>query len=543
MPLLPVRNLAERGILKDPSPYDIPPNAFTGGSNVRFEVGKARRAPIFRTISSTLSADPQFCVGYRPSTGFDAVYYAGQDGSLWRLAAGLSVDVTPAGRVLGSTPAAYNSTFLGDVLYINRPSHTPAAFLPAASQFVELPHWDSTWRCRSLRSYRDFLVALNVTKGAVENRSLIKWSDATLAGQAPGSWDETDITTLAGENLIAQFDSPLVDGCILREALMLYTETQVWSMTFSGDASDNGQNLFVFRPVFSEGGMIAPNCAVEVAGRHYVFGVNDIYVHDGTSKQSIANGRVRDWVFRNLNAKLGDRCFVTHMPKYNEVLFAFVSGDGERFFVSPTRCNRAAVYNYVSDTWAMVDLPNVAAGTLANANPALTGNSPTLTTIPGNSMGGTWYDLEDGYESHVMFCASPLSGGPSTSRILAYDNMDRGSLPYPYDAESNAPAFLERVGIDLDEVGADLATYKVCKRLLPQVAIYRDVPLNIQVGSSLTPSGNVQWGPVVSFNPNTQYKVDVMKGGRYLAVRFLVAQPADFEISGFDVDVVARGSR
>src|SRR5437762_7611193 len=146
MPLLPVRNLAERGILKDPSPYDIPPNAFTGGSNVRFEAGKARRAPIVRTISSTLSADPQFCVGYRPSTGFDAVYYAGQLGTLWRLADGIEYNVTPSGRTPATSPLSWNSTFLGDVLYVNRPSHTPAALLPTASSFVELPNWNSTWR-------------------------------------------------------------------------------------------------------------------------------------------------------------------------------------------------------------------------------------------------------------------------------------------------------------------------------------------------------------------------------------------------------------
>ncbi len=68
MPTLPVRNLAERGLLLDPHPYDLPINAFTSGSNVRFENGKARRAPIFRLVQAALPVAPQFIAAARPAT-------------------------------------------------------------------------------------------------------------------------------------------------------------------------------------------------------------------------------------------------------------------------------------------------------------------------------------------------------------------------------------------------------------------------------------------------------------------------------------------
>jgi hypothetical protein len=538
---IPVRNLAERGILRDPHPYDLPPNAFTNGSNVRFEVGKARRAPIFRTVQADLSKDPQHVVGYQPSTGFDVTFVGCQDGSILKLNDSTLTDVTPTGRALGSSAAPWTSTFSGDVLYLNRPSHVPAALRPADSRFVALPNWDATHRCRSLRAFKDVLFAINLTRGVDAYPTSFRWSDVALAGQVPRSWDPTDLSTVANEVLLAQLDSPLVDGLPLKNAMILYSGTQVLTVEYTGSMENAGQNLFVNRTIFTEGGMIAPNCAVEVEGKHYVFGVNDLYVHDGTAKDSIADGRVREWVFKNLNARLSDRCFVQHMPRYNEVLFGFVSGDSGSTFRNPTRCNRAAVFNYVSGAWSFGDLPNVSGGTLVNLDQTLTWRGAGQRKWGGT--GGTWYDLKDGFEKHVLFAASSLAGGAPSHRLLAYDHMDRGALAQPFDESCNGPAFLERIGIDLDEAGSDLATYKICKRIYPQVSTYRDTPLQIQVGSSMTPAGPVAWGPKTPFDPKRDYKVDMRQGGRYLAIRFFLDTPADFEISGFDAEVVTGGRR
>ena len=41
----------------------------------------------------------------------------------------------------------------------------------------------------------------------------------------------------------------------------------------------------------SHAGLINENCVVEVEGKHYCFGRDDIIVHDGTTKQSIADER------------------------------------------------------------------------------------------------------------------------------------------------------------------------------------------------------------------------------------------------------------
>jgi hypothetical protein len=131
----------------------------------------------------------------------------------------------------------------------------------------------------------------------------------------------------------------------------------------------------------------------------------------------------------------------------------------------------------------------------------------------------------------------------SNNRLLAYDFMNHGKLSSPYSPECNPPAYLERTGLDLDETGAPLSLYKVIKAIYPLVVTYDNIDTTIQLGSSMTPSGPVSWDPPIVFDPTSAYKIDSKRGGRYLAFRVTVTEPADFEVSGFDADIANGGLR
>ena len=45
-----------------------------------------------------------------------------------------------------------------------------------------------------------------------------------------------------------------------------------------------GSEIFTFNKVFDKTGLINTN-VVEVEGKHYCFGLDDIYVHDGTTSK------------------------------------------------------------------------------------------------------------------------------------------------------------------------------------------------------------------------------------------------------------------
>jgi hypothetical protein len=312
MPLFPVRDVAAQGILRDPSPYQLDLNAWSGGSNVRFHANKAEAAPVFRTLYDALPGSaPVFAMGFEPATGFDVVTVMGADGRLWQYQDGAYTEVTETSHTNNVDPRATTGLQFSQVQYINRPDAAPRYYGPLSTQYAKLPNMECAWTCRSLRAFGNYMIALNVTKpttwtdpytsttqpgGSFPN--LFKWSDLTLQGQVPGSWDYMNPNTSAGENPLEELKTPLVDGLPMRDMFVIYSENEIWGCGQTGNTL-----IFNFRRLFSTGGLIAPNCVVEVDGIHYCFGPKDIYKHDGVQKVSIVDKRNKNAIFRNIDVR------------------------------------------------------------------------------------------------------------------------------------------------------------------------------------------------------------------------------------------------
>jgi hypothetical protein len=298
MPVIPTRDLGAVGIIKDNSPTVIPPNAFSDGINVRFTERKVSRAPVFRTYFDALSGTvPVWCHSLFNTGGYDSIVYATDVGRLFLVANAILTDVTEPGHVANADPRAYTGCVLSSCLYANRPDGVPRVLTPGSPNFVNLPAWNGTWRAVSLRSYKSFLIALNVTKGVTQYPNLVKWSDVASNNAAPTTWDELDTTHLAGENPLSQARTPIVDGGPLGDNFIIYTHDEVWKMNEVG-----GQFIFDFQRLpFDNAGLINQNCWIEIDGKHYAWSDSDIYVHDGAGKQSIMEQRNRETFFREIN--------------------------------------------------------------------------------------------------------------------------------------------------------------------------------------------------------------------------------------------------
>jgi len=540
MAIVQFRGLAQQGILRDPSPYDLPLTAWSGGMNMRFHANRAERAPAFKTAYAP-SDLPVYIFARRPANSSDNLFYVTPSGSIKQFQSGQVWDVSPPSASLAGTEQAFTATGLGDVSYINSPASQPYYFGPDSTAFAALPGWDTTWSCRSMRAFSDYLVALNVTKGAQTVTNMVKWSDLTLAGQPPGSWDADDQTTNAGENVMEELTSPIVDGCAMRSVFIIYASDQAWQM-----AQIDNQEIFQFSRLGIDGGLIAPNCVEEVNGIHYCFGLTDIYRHDSLTQASLCDGQNRDYIFGTLNRKLSEQFFTLYSPEHREVIFCYNTMDPDAKWQGATGCNRAAVYSLTSGTWSFLDLPNVTAGCVVSLNSGTTYASyDSQANVTYATLTGSYLDLSGTHDDNVVFSSEALSGSISSSRLVAYDFINNGALPqYAAEAECNAPAVLQRIGLDLDTIGSDLTTYKQVRRVYPQMgSSSATTPTTIAVGGSNSPSGMVSWSAALSFDPTSQYKVDVRIGGRYLAFQVTVSALCDFSISGFDADVVSAGRR
>ena len=534
MPVLPIRNLGRSGVITDIDPYNLPLDSFTIGVNVRFADGNIERSPIPREVyewSADLTNQPVFLYPIKKDAQtIDRIVAVFDNFDIREFSNGAIDDAKKYDT--GATDIVLNkvtATTLANINYFNRPDRVPL-FRSDAGVYSDLTNWPDDTKCLSLRSYGDFLIALNIKIGTTEYSERVMWSDIALANQVPGSWSATDTSTSAGFNDLAPLRSPIVDGGTLGTNFMIYSADQVWQMEFVG-----GSFIFNFRKIFDDCGVISQDCVVEVGGKHYVFDRNDIYVHDGISRQSICDGRVRDFIFTNINLAKGPECFVIHMQNLEEIYFCYASSDNYTGFddvggANPSRgCNRAAVYNYKSDTWSFVDLPNVRHGCLANI-----GTVSQYETSPLNydTTGASYASLDSKFQVYPVFVSEQFNDLAITKcRLLGYDRSDASQLALPISTLTK-PCVLERTGIDLDDVTSlPLATYKVIRRITPLVSSKStDQTFKFQFGAANLLAQTPNYGQELSFDPTLSYKM-------------ITEDLKDFKFSGMDFDVVFTGRR
>tara|TARA_Y100001938_G_scaffold150777_1_gene243376 strand:- start:17719 stop:19335 length:1617 start_codon:yes stop_codon:yes gene_type:complete len=536
--IIPVRDLGTVGLITDIPGYNIPLNAFTRADNVVFDERQVRRAPIFRKVKDSLGFTPRFTIGITPSTGYDQVIVVSD---AWAIKEYVSGTVTDrSGSISGSSdPRPYTGSVLADIVYINREDRVPVYRTVGGTNFADLPNWTSTWRAGALRPYKDQLLALKMTEGTTSYPNRVRFSDITTANSVPGSWDATDTTKSAGFIDLVESNTPIVDGLTLGNDFIIYTSDDVRMMTFVG-----GAFLFNIKKLFGDTGLINTNCVVEADKKHFCFGRDDIYLHDGVSKQSIADTRIKNLVFGSLNTQQSDVCYVTHDEGQNLVYFCYQSGDANASFPNAGRCNRAAVYNYRANTWSLMDLPNTSSGTNANLNSVTTYANAGSLTYQG--VGGSYYDQEDNRDRHTVMAGEDQStDGITSDKLYGLDDADAGKLAFELDTQATKPAVLERVGLDLDEAGTGVSSYLVVTRIFPQADTENtdNTSLSFQFGASDIPRNTPTYTSAVTFDIAADHKIDSRASGRYLSYKMTVSDNKSFIFSGFDLDVTATGSR
>lgn len=549
MPVLPIRNLGATGVITDIDAFNLPIGAFTTGINVRFSDDNIERAPIPRlayewgngntkkpahvhTVRTSATEIDKIVVIYDDfnmetfeNRGFDTANTFDSEGS--------------------SSSEVITSTTLANVDYFNRSDQNPVK-RTSDGVFAEMSNFPSDLKCRSLRAYGDFLVALNTQEDDVSYSERVRWSDIAVANAEPSTWDEANLDASAGFNDIAPLKTPIVDGATLGTNFIIYSSDQVWQMEFVG-----GSFVFNFRKLFDDCGVINQNCVVEAKGRHYVFDRNDIYVHDGITRESICDGRVRDFIFTNINLAKTPKCFITHIEALEEIYFCYASTDEYTGFEDlPARtstgsngCNRAAVYNYKANTWSFVDLPNVRGSCIANLG---TVSQYDESDLQYDTTGATYAALDSKFQEYPVFISEKETDIEITkTRLLGYDRLDASLLALPQVTELIKECCLERVGIDLDDVTSlPLATYKVLKRVTPQISSKaQDQTFLFSFGAANFLAETPSFNEPQTFNPMTQYKVDTRVSGRFFSYKMTTEDLKDFKFSGMDLDVFATGRR
>lgn len=565
---LPVRNLGGVGVVTDVNPYDLPNNAFSDARNVIFDDGRVSRAPVFKqlfpapfsestftSISGTFDAntntyenalgepvtDIRFVASFSDPTDGEVALIADRSGVVRTYPNGELAFVTPSGTlVTNEEPWAH--TQVAGISVLSRAGMRPygrKVDTDGNYQYFS-GDWASTDTCAVVRGYLDFLIAMNVNKGSSEYPTMVKWSNPIQVGTTVANiaWDPTNPANTAGENVLGELRNPILDGLALGSQFIIYSENQVYLMEYTGSSL-----VFNFRRLFSTGGIINTNCVTEVEGKHYVFGSDDIYIHDGISRKSIADGRVRKRIFDNILRDNFKRCFVLHDSARSIIYFCYKSNQSNLGFYNTEFCNCAAVYNYKNDTWTFMDLPNIVGGSeitydLTAKNYETTSNSYQQYNTSYSSFSA------DTAKVPAMVGNTDTPNGITESRTYAADLPSSGKLSVSPNTETLKEAFVERIGIDLDDTGLPLRSYKTILAIIPQAEFQAsDGELTMKIGASDKATGPLVWYTEYDFKPAEVDRIDTRAAGKYLAYRLSMNEIEDFRFSGFDAEVVSTSKR
>lgn len=495
------------GLNRALNPSDLPKNVWSDGINIRFKDGKASKAQGYERVFSGLPVD---VLSLQPYFSNGVPYWvACTSTKIYRTEGGPSVDIsrTTGGNYNASEDNTWNGGILNQVIIQNNGVDVPQAYLPSGTSFVNLPNWPSDTLAKIIRPFKNYLIALNITKTGVEFPHTVKWSSPADPGQVPGTWDETDPTNDAGENFLADTGGSIVDGRKLRDSFIIYKEDSVYTMRYVG-----GVFVFQFQQLFDDIGTLSTNCVAEFDGKHFVVGQGDIYVHNGVQKQSVIEGTMREYFFSTLKNTGLRRVFVVPDYANSEMWVCYPSSSSE-----DNSCDKALLWNWKDNTWTLRDLPDVFYGTYGVVNPqdpdywdADTSAWETDTTVWGSSK-------YNPVKLKLIFTSTKNDKVYLVGDISLFDGVEFTSR-------------LEKTGIYLgDDRGV-----KVVTSITPHVT--GSGVMSVYVGQSNIMGGPITWSGPFPYIIGQQFKVDCRVVGRYSGVRFEASSGGDWSMNGFTME-------
>ena len=599
MALIPVDNVGQVGIVKDINPWQLPPNVWSDGNNVRAEHGAIAKSPGYSNVMATVPVAPYYItslvtgvneywivggltaihvydnsdvsdtldggisaadtsITVDSTTGFETagtitigsedIPYTGKTsttftgctrgGSAAIHADGATVtrtnkwyDITrgPGAGGAYATTATENwtATVIGGVLVMTNGVDEPQYWelisgVPATIQKMQnLNNFTASTECKSMRAFRSFLVALNVTTSGINYPRLVKWSTEAATQTTPTSWDASSATVDAGEYELADSKGAILDGLPLRDTFMIYKEDSIYSMTYVGTPF-----IFAFRQLSPSVGALTKNCVAEYDGGHFFFGNGDIYINDGQKVTSILPHKIRDYIFQFIDGAQFKKSFVVADYGNTEMWACFPTPEG-----ASNQCNKAVVWNWTNNAFTIRDLPDLAHigyGTIADPNAFTT----WAAAIPTWSSALGWWAQTWDSEENVLVMASPTD-------TKLYRNASGNR-----EDTTDMTSFIARTGMSTTAQGQqDQTVVKRIKAIYPKMEVTGTNTVNVYVGTQMSTEEAVTWTSAQTFDPDTQSKVSIRASGKLYGVKFESTGDFDWRLDGYSIELDDAGRR
>jgi len=525
---LPINRLGEIGIINDSPPEELPLNAWSNGRNVRMKDMAVEKFLGHFPMAGTLPIAPYHLLPTKQSlTTYYWIYAGLTKVYVWNGATHTNLTRQTTGvdvNYAADEDLQWTGGVLGGIPILNDGVDVPQMWLPVGTgqRLQALTNWPATYTAGSLRPFKQFLVALDINKNGTRYNTMVKWSHPAAPGAVPSSWDETDTSKDCGEWELKETDGACIDQAVLGDLNLIYKTDSVWGMQFIG-----GVNIFRFFRIAGIGGIMARNCAVEIpGGKHAIFGLDDIFVHNGQTHESIVDMRLRKFVYDRIDNDNFRRCFAAHNPNYSSVWFCFPEQGA-------TLPSLAVEWNYRRNTLGIRELNGVPHAAVGEAT------LPAIDDIWDNDV-NIWNTDEQVWDFETFGATKTrlvLAGAPGLSLDIAdFSNQFNGA---------DMTAYVERsgIGLPLKENGPpDYSHRKYVTRLWPRIEGTEGGLVQVYLGTQENSQQAVTWYGPEDFVIGTNTFVDFQVSGRLHALRFVSATNLAWRLSGYDYDARDLGS-
>ena len=303
-----------KGINKDLSPYELPPDMWSDGINVSFRRNRVSKALGYQNLFELTDTVVQ---------PLYHIYYTDDVDTLWFYASETDIYRTD-GATTASVGTGYSATrdvswtgcnFNGVLIFNNRVDH-PQSFSKEDGVAVDLPNWGTTtidgvptdnaapWgiasRAEVIRPFKNYLMALDIYDDqGIRYSDGVRWSSPATLDDVPPSWDPALAGEQAGLYNLADTLGRCVDGLTLGDYFVIYKTDAVWLVDLIG-----GDVNMRFRKLFGdESGILTKECVAEFEGKHFVMSPTGAYVHNGATKEEVMEQWVRDEFFDHIAAE------------------------------------------------------------------------------------------------------------------------------------------------------------------------------------------------------------------------------------------------
>ncbi|MEM7469369.1 MAG: hypothetical protein AAF387_21140, partial [Pseudomonadota bacterium] len=341
------------GLIQDVSAVQLGPEYWSQARNILFENGAAKRVDGY-TLFNAATGTPIHAVAVQAGANYYWVY-ANDAGNILAYDGAIEDNINRGGGTdeYSTIPTKWTSDVLGGILVLNNGVDTPQYWASAslATDLADLTAWTAdlpaNTTCGALRSYRDFLIALDLTENGAEFPYRMRWSNPAISGTVPSSWDEGDPATLAGFYDFSQTNGYVIDGGAVNDAFIVHKSDSIWRAQWVPSPE-----VFAFSLISNETGVLSTNCLQTYKGVQFGIMQGDVVACDGLSIRSIIDKRNRDYLFRNIDSENFDRTFLG-LDTANSRLMVCYPQQGSTFPDS------ALIYDIEQDTWGQRDIPNL----------------------------------------------------------------------------------------------------------------------------------------------------------------------------------------